>query len=118
MFDTTDSDTFPTGDYKYIITVTIGTKSVDTEVTVTLHPGCGEAELEIVEEPPISTYHFIGDSSTTVWTYDISTIISSSSNSDCGEPVVTWVHTDGSSLNSIFTNQCEGTVCTISCTCD
>lgn len=105
IFDTDDYQTFPSGVYTYLITITMGDRSDTVTAKITLHPGCGNADLTIMQEPTMEYYYFmIGEQTTSmnIFTFDINTVVVSSSDTNCGTGVIEFIHLDGSALGSIF----------------
>jgi hypothetical protein len=102
IFDTDDYETFPPGSYEFVITITIGTVSVNTNVVIILNPNCGSNELTVITQPAQTYYYHLSQESMCLFVYDINAMVSWTSTTSCGVPVVEFIDIDGSALPAIF----------------
>jgi len=108
VFNTDDYETFPPGTYNFVITITVGSTSVDTNIVIILQNTCQNQELTITQQPESHYYYVNGDSAMVVFTYNLQTIVVSSSGNDCGEPVVVFTTAVGLQISVIYEIQCTG----------
>jgi hypothetical protein len=99
-FETDDFLTFPVGVYTFSITITIGTVTETVTNTVTLHPGCENADLTIVGQPAMTFYHTLGTPMQEIFTYNINSLVHSTSSTNCGVPVIEFMNADGTAYSS------------------
>jgi hypothetical protein len=60
-FDTNDHNTFPPGAYEYIITITIGSVSVNTNVVIILNDNCGSNEFTVITQPSETYFYHLSE---------------------------------------------------------
>lgn len=103
IFDTNDFETFPPGSYEFVITITIGSVSVNTNIVIVLNPNCGSNTLTVVNQPAQTYYYHLSESQVCFFVYDINSLVTYTSTTSCGVPVIEFLDTDTSSgLTSIF----------------
>jgi hypothetical protein len=102
VFETNDHGTFPAGTYVFLVTITIGDQVVEIPFTMYIISHCEVPSLTLNISIETSFYYTIGDPTMTIFTYDLSTIVTSSLTVNCGSPVIVIQDANGFAISGIF----------------
>jgi hypothetical protein len=102
-FSTQDQTNFPPGNYDFTVTATIGQTSTDVTFTMSLTNPCAQATVSIANDPFEDSYTYVLRESALQIPFVRTSIGSSSTQVDCGAPVLTFMTSTGSTtLDSII----------------
>jgi hypothetical protein len=119
VFDTDDTDHFPAGVYTFEITITVGSVSQTTQFTMTIVAHCDFTTLTVVHQPQLVYYYHMGSDPMIIFSYDLTTIVTSTVSVNCGSPFLVWQTDIGFSLDIIFSyDTCIDSVCDLIVYCD
>jgi hypothetical protein len=102
VFDTDDTGTFPPGVYVFQITITIGVTIQTQEFSLTIIGHCDTPVLTIVHQPLPQNWYHIGDGPVVIFSYSLTTIVTTTVATPCGDPVLVFMTSTGFELEIVF----------------
>jgi hypothetical protein len=116
-FDTDDTITFLPGVYVFQIEISVGISVTYAEFSITIITHCETPVLTVVFEPVTEYWYTIGSDALVIFSYDISLVVESSLDVNCGLPMLYFHTIDGFYVSIIFTYDIDctsGINCSIS----
>lgn len=104
VFDTSDTDTFPAGEYNFVASAIIGDKKIPVPFRMTVLEYCEMGMLFVQTKPEENYMHVLRDPEEALFTYDLATVVGSTGSVDCGVPEISFMLEDGSVLPDLFTD--------------
>lgn len=102
-FTTSDEATFPMGEYVFETLLMVGEETIIEEFSMFLH-NCDIPTLTVERQPESGLEYTLRESALQIFEYDITTVVSSSLDENCGSPMIVFMTKDEMPLHEGYSD--------------